>query len=84
MSDEKVVDFPWDEVVVKAVELARRGVHVYQKYTCAGCGNRLTIETPNRFYETGTCDQCPAVTDIKKQGCNYMLYFGPTPPGVEP
>jgi hypothetical protein len=31
------------------------------------------METPNVVHKTGTCDQCGAVTDIEKQGCNYLL-----------
>lgn len=69
-----MTDFPWDDVIKKAEKLAQDGIDVYQKFTCAGCGQRLTIEVPNHFYETGTCDKCPAVTDIKKQGCNYMIH----------
>ena len=29
------------------------------------------IEEPNKFYEEADCAQCKALTDIKKQGCNY-------------
>ena len=67
-------DFPWHEVAKKAEALAKSGVDVYQKFTCSGCGQRLTMDVPNHFYEEGTCDKCPAVTDIKKQGCNFMIY----------
>jgi hypothetical protein len=71
--DDRIVDFPWDEVVMEAERLTRAGFQVYQKFTCSGCGQRLTIETPNRFYETGSCDKCDVITDIKKQGCNFLL-----------
>lgn len=73
MADEQL-DFPFDEVVKKVQELKARGGFVaFQKFTCAGCGNRLTIDEPFKFYTEGTCDNCPAVTDIVQQGCNYML-----------
>lgn len=32
------------------------------------------MEEPNVLYKTGTCCQCGHLTDIEKQGCNYMLY----------
>lgn len=74
MNDKpNVEDFPFNDVVAKATELSKFGFLVFQKFTCAGCGQRLTIETPNTFHTTGSCDKCPALTDIEKQGCNYML-----------
>jgi hypothetical protein len=69
-------DFPFDEVCDTARRLAVEGHKVYQKFTCVGCGQRLTMDEPNHFYEEGTCDKCDAVTDIKKQGCNYMVVSG--------
>jgi hypothetical protein len=67
-------DYPWEEVTAAASQLAAAGYNVHQKFTCAGCGQRLTMEEPNQFYEQGSCDKCDAVTDIKKQGCNYLLH----------
>jgi hypothetical protein len=68
-------DFPFDEICQAADQKVKEGFEVYQKFTCAGCGQRLTIDVPNHFHRTGTCDRCPAVTDIEKQGCNYMLHM---------
>ena len=70
-------DYPFEEVVMDAMKMTERNCDVYQKFTCVGCGQRLTMEEPNRFYETGTCDKCPAVTDIRKMGCNYILHIKP-------
>lgn len=71
----KDLDHPFDEVVaqVESLRRTRPGIKCYQKFTCAGCGNRLTIDEPFRFYTQGTCDNCPAVTDIRAQGCNYLI-----------
>jgi hypothetical protein len=66
-------DFPFDEVAAEAAEKITMGFDIHQKFTCAGCGQRLTMADKNIFYMQGTCDQCPTVTDIKKQGCNYLL-----------
>jgi hypothetical protein len=67
-------DFPFDQICDAVLEQSRkRGHFCYQKFTCSGCGARLTMDQPNIIFETGTCDKCPAITDIKKQGCNYML-----------
>lgn len=66
-------DFPFKDVVAECDRHIARGATIYQKFTCTGCGQRLTIETPNTLYATGACDRCPTITDIEKQGCNYML-----------
>jgi hypothetical protein len=68
-------DFPWNDVLAKAAPHIANGAKVYQKFTCDGCGQRLTMETPNVFHETGTCDQCPTITNIKAKGCNFMLHL---------
>lgn len=70
----KHTDFPFDDVTKKAEALVNQGHDCYQKFTCAGCGQRLTMETPNQFYEEGTCDKCDTVTNIKQQGCNFLLH----------
>lgn len=69
-------DFPFDVVCDKARDLAQQGYEVHQKFTCAGCGQRLTMAEPNHFFETGTCDQCDTITNIKAHGCNYMVIVG--------
>lgn len=68
----KQIDFPFSEVIAKANELVAHGHTVYQKFTCGNCGNRLTIDEPNRFYEHATCDKCHHETNVKEHGCNYM------------
>jgi rRNA maturation protein Nop10 len=76
MSGIEYHDFPFYEVAEKAGELVRAGADVYQKFTCQQCGNRLTMDVPNKFYKEGTCDNCGAITNIEKQGCNYLIHFG--------
>lgn len=66
-------DFPWDEIIRAVEQHNKMGHDCFQKFTCAKCKNRLMIEQPNRFHTTASCDKCGHVTDIKKQGCNYML-----------
>jgi PHP family Zn ribbon phosphoesterase len=66
-------DHPF-KTVCEAVRLhAEKGRLCYQKFSCSKCGQRLTMETPNVFHKTGSCDQCGHITDIEKQGCNYLL-----------
>lgn len=70
---KKQLDYPFDEVTKTAQDYIALGAQVFQKFTCAGCGARQTIDEPNRFYTSGKCQECGHVTDIRKQGCNYLL-----------
>jgi predicted RNA-binding Zn-ribbon protein involved in translation (DUF1610 family) len=69
----KKVDFPLDEVFARAQEVVDHGHRVHQKFTCAACGQRLTMEEPNKFWTKGTCDKCGHVTDIRADGCNFLV-----------
>jgi hypothetical protein len=66
------LDDPLEAAIAKANEAIRAGFTVYQKFTCAGCGQRLTIEEPNTFHRAGTCDRCPALTNIERTGCGFL------------
>jgi hypothetical protein len=66
-------DFPFYEIAAAVKKHAAAGDECYQKFTCAKCGQRLTMDIPNIIYETGTCDRCGHLTDIKSQGCNFLL-----------
>lgn len=72
---EPPLDFPFDEVCKTADELAKRGGLCYQKWTCGGCGQRLTAGTPNYFTKKGHCEHCGFITDLVERGCNYMLIW---------
>jgi hypothetical protein len=64
---------PFHEVAENMRRKAQDGWNVYQKFTCAGCGARLTIDEPNKMYTQGTCDKCDAVTNIEEDGCNFLM-----------
>lgn len=66
-------DHPFGVILAAAKKHAEAGRLCYQKFSCSKCGQRLTMETPNVFHRTGSCDQCGHITDIEKQGCNYLL-----------
>ena len=70
-------DIPFKDACAQAMDLMAKGMDVYQKFTCAGCGNRLTMEKPNIFFKQGTCDNCAATTDIEAQGCGYLVHARP-------
>jgi hypothetical protein len=73
-------DYPLEAVVAKANALIANGCEVYQKFTCASCGARLTMSKPNIFHPTGTCDQCSRITNIRWTGCNMMVVSSRWPP----
>ncbi len=66
-------DYPFDEVSTALEERIKEGFTFFQKFTCAGCGKRMTMDVPNRLHTTGACDQCEVITNIVAQGCNYLL-----------
>ena len=68
----KYNNYPLEECEEAALKLIANGATVHQKFTCAGCGARLTMPTPNVFFTEGDCDKCEAITDIAKDGCNYL------------
>lgn len=72
---------PFWAVVKEAQHWMNEGADVHQQFNCAGCGVKQTMDTPNIFYKTGECEECHHVTDIEKDGCNYMAHinFGRKP-----
>lgn len=70
---DKPLDFPFWEVAKKAKKLVEEGFYLYQKFTCAKCGQRLTMSDPNVFHKEGSCDKCGHITNIELQGCNYLF-----------
>jgi len=66
-------DHPWDVIIANVAAHIKNGHICYQKWTCAGCKQRLGSEDPNVFTELGRCEHCGHVTNIKEQGCNYLL-----------
>jgi hypothetical protein len=75
MAVEKYNDYPLDEIIA---EINRKSAQMpkakfYQKFTCAGCGSRLTMPDANTFHPAGACDKCSVITNIRSQGCNYLV-----------
>ena len=68
----KYNDYPLSEIAEAVERLAGKGWECYQKFTCEKCGERLTMEPANTLYTSGKCDKCGHLTDIKKNGCNYL------------
>lgn len=65
---------PFDECVKQAKQFMADGHNVYQQFNCAHCGTKQTMDTPNVFYMLGNCEECGKQTNIRQDGCNYMLH----------
>lgn len=73
MSD---LDHPFYEVAERAeqvLESYHGAATIFQKWSCAECGARQTMDIPNTFFTVGQCEECGGITDIVATGCNYML-----------
>ena len=64
-------DYPIEDILEAFKELTAKGDTLFQKWTCAGCGSRQTMEQPNLVFAHGTCEECGDITEIK--ACNYLL-----------
>jgi hypothetical protein len=67
---------PFYKAAKGAQEVMIKGGMVYQQFNCARCGAKQTMEDANTFHTFGRCEECQAITNIEKDGCNYMCVFG--------
>jgi hypothetical protein len=68
--------YPFDEVAKNAESKIADGWTVHQQFNCVGCGAKQTMEDENVFHAKGRCEECGHVTDIRKDGCNFMMTKG--------
>lgn len=64
---------PFYQVVAEAGKLADQGFEVHEQFNCAKCGTKQTMDEANTFFTKGICEECGHVTDIEKDGCNFLL-----------
>jgi len=55
------------------LKIMRPGLHFYQKWTCAKCGERVTGNTPDLLFEQGLHEDCGYITDLRETGCGYSV-----------
>lgn len=64
-------DLPRDELcqqAQKTLEDWPEGTVIYFKFTCKFCGERCTLQEPNKLYENGECCSCGMSTPIQFGG----------------
>lgn len=71
----KYNNYPLHEVAAEAEKRMQAGADIYQKFTCAKCHTRQTIDTKNQFFTKGQCEECGHITDLRLAGCNYLAVF---------
>jgi hypothetical protein len=69
----KANDYPIEKCIRTAAPFIEAGCQVHQKFTCAKCGSRQTMEDQNVFHASGRCEECGHVTDIIATGCSYLI-----------
>jgi hypothetical protein len=67
---------PWGEVIEQAKKYMGEGFSVHQQFNCAHCGAKQTMEIANTFHMLGKCEECGEITNIRRDGHNYMLTTG--------
>lgn len=76
-------DLPRDELVKRAQaameEWGGRGadIDILFKFTCQWCGERCTLQEPNKLYENGECFACGKSTPIKWGGFSIHAILNP-------
>ena len=69
--------YPFYEVANNALDKVNQGWTTFQQFNCAGCGRKQTMPDKNVFHKKGKCEACGHVTDIEKDGANFMAVKGP-------
>lgn len=62
----------FETVVTNAERKIKLGWTVFQQFNCGQCGTKQTMSAPNKFYTEGVCEECGGLTDIVRDGCNFM------------
>lgn len=70
-----MIAYPLNDVVKQADAAIERGGQAFQQCICERCLTKLTLDVPNTFYTSVSCEQCGHTTDIEKVGCNLMLVY---------
>jgi hypothetical protein len=62
-------------MTLKEIVGSKATVEVYQQFNCANCGIKQTMPDANVLYTAGKCEECGAITNLRKYGCNYAVHY---------
>jgi hypothetical protein len=72
----KYNDSPLVDLAESAAKVIADGGTIFFKWTCAGCGDRVTATEPNTFTPFSEHDDCGHITNTLKTGGNYLAITG--------
>jgi hypothetical protein len=55
--------------VSRGNEALARGFTVHQQFVCVHCDAEQTMGEPNVLYESGMCEECGKVTNLRERDC---------------
>ena len=70
---------PFDDVIANARERMLLGWTVHLQFNCANCGVKQTFAEENYLSESGRCEECGQITNLRTDGCNLMVMSGGKP-----
>lgn len=69
-------DKPRAEVLAMAEKAIADGMTIHFKFTCDKCGERCTLDEPNKIYDNGTCCVCGHETPMNMIGMVAIMSRG--------
>lgn len=73
MPTPEVKDYPLDTIRQSMQDWLDKGAVTFFKWTCAGCGDRVTANEPNTVLTQALHEDCGHTTDCEKQGGNFLF-----------
>lgn len=79
MSDERYNDYPLDTIAASMGKAIQRGATTYFKWTCTGCGERVTANNPDTITKLSKHEEkedgslCGHVTNTEMTGGNFLF-----------
>lgn len=80
-----MTDYPLEELAESALPLMQQGALIYQKFTCAACGERVAATEPNVFHTSMIHTDCPVIKNYETltPTGNYLVIQPKTLEGLE-
>lgn len=66
-------DYPLDTIRQSMQDWVDKGAQTFFKWTCSGCGDRVTANEPNTVLTKALHEDCGVITDCEAQGGNFLF-----------